>query len=800
MFGHRFPAIAGLAVAVAFWPAAGEADPQSPPAPAVSPEAASPHQTFVRQYCASCHNSRLKTPAAGLALDTANIDNVAEHPDIWEKTVRKLHARAMPPQAPGRKRPEEAAYQSILSYLEGALDRAALQNPNPGRSETFSRLNRVQYRNAIRDLLALDVDVTAMLPTDNASHGFDNVNVSGMSPTLVEQYLSASRTIARLAVGRPPRSAEARTVVLPIDLTQDYQVPGLPYGTRGGTIFDHVFPVDGEYLFQIQLSRNRDGQIEGINEPHELELTLDGERLHLFGLKPSRGGTGAQYGAVETELDAGLSGRFPVKAGSHAVAAAFLKKPGQPETSRQPFKADYNGRSLAAVFSVTVAGPNDPGGPGETSSRRRVLTCKPTNPSAELTCARSIIDTVARRAYRRNLRDADRTKLLDYYRQGRAQGGTFESGVEMALRAILASPDFLFRIERDPEGPAGSRVYQLSDTELASRLSFFLWSSIPDDELLNLAADGKLRNPRTLEQQVRRMLADERSKALVDNFGEQWLYLRNLAAVTPDPKLFPDFDDNLRQAFRRETWLFFESIKNENRSVLDLLNADYTFVNERLAQHYGMPNVYGMHFRRVQIPATSPRRGILGQASVLTVTSYANRTSPVQRGKWVLENLLGMPPPPPPPNVPPLKENKPDGGKPLSVRERMVEHRANPVCASCHAVMDPIGLSVENFDAIGRWRTMEGEAPVDASGGFADGSTFVGVEGLRQALLARPELFVSTFTEKLLTYALGRGVDHHDASAVRAIMRSAAGDRYRLSSLILGIVKSAPFQMRRTES
>jgi hypothetical protein len=800
MLGYRLPAIAGLVVVVALWP--GKAESQSPPTLPPSAAPVSSHGMFIRQYCVGCHNSRLKTPAGGLALDTANIDNVAEHPDIWEKTVRKLHARAMPPPAPGRKRPNEATYQTVLSYLEGALDRAALQSPNPGRSETFSRLNRAQYRNAIRDLFALEIDVTALLPTDNASHGFDNVNVSGMSPTLVEQYLSASRTIARLAVGRPPRSAEARTVVLPIDLTQDYQVQGLPYGTRGGTIFEHVFPVDGDYLFQIQLSRNRDGQIEGINEPHELELTLDGERLQLFTLKSNRAarGSGAQYEAVETELDAGLTGRFPVKAGPHTVAAAFLKKPGQPETARQPFKADYNGRSLAAVFSVTVAGPYNPGGAGDTPSRRRVFPCRPTSPSAELPCAKSIIDGLARRAYRRALQAADRTKLLDYYQQGRAEGGTFEAGVEMALRAILASPDFLFRIERDPEGRPGGSAYQISDTELASRLSFFLWSSIPDDELLDLAVGGKLRNPRTLEQQVRRMLADERSKALVDNFGEQWLYLRNLAAVTPDPKLFPDFDDNLRQAFRRETWLFFESIKNEDRSVLDLVNADYTFVNERLAHHYGIPNVYGMHFRRVAIPKESPRRGILGQASVLTVTSYANRTSPVQRGKWVLENLLGMPPPPPPPNVPPLKENKPDGGKPLSVRERMVEHRANPVCASCHAVMDPVGLSVENFDAIGRWRTMEGEAPVDASGGFPDGSTFVGIDGLRQALVTRPELFVSTFTEKLLIYSLGRGVDHHDAPAIRAIMRDAAGDRYRLSSLILGIVRSAPFQMRRAES
>ena len=790
--------MAGLLIVIMVLVTTASGAGQAPESPAVSDS--SPQRAFLKQYCLGCHNSR--SEAGGLALDAADVDDVAAHAATWEKVVRKLHARAMPPPGPGRRRPDEGAYERFISHLESSLDRAALANPDPGRSKTLHRLNRAQYRNAIRDLFALEIDATAMLPADNASHGFDNVNVSGMSPTLVERYLSASRTIARLAIGKPPRSPEARTVVLPIDYTQDYRVEGLPYGTRGGTIFEHNFPVDGEYLFQIQLSRNRDGQIEGLSESHDIELTLDGERLQVFSLKPIRParGTGAQYAAVETELDAGLTARFPVKAGPHQVAAAFLKKPGQPEAGRQPFKADYNGRSLAAIFSVTVAGPYNPGGPGDTPSRQRIFVCRPSSASAEIGCAKRIIETLGRRAYRRQLTDADREKLLNYYKEGRKEDATFESGIEMALRAMLASPDFLFRIERDRPGSVGGRVYQLSDVELASRLSFFLWSSIPDDALLDLAIAGRLRNRGVLEEQVRRMLADERSNALVDNFGEQWLFLRNLAAVTPDPKLFPDFDDNLRRAFHRETWLFFESIKNEDRSVLDLLRANYTFVNERLAHHYGIPNVYGMHFRRVTLPESSHRRGILGQASILTVTSYANRTSPVQRGKWVLENLLGMPPPPPPPNVPPLKENKNDGGKVLSVRERMIEHRANPVCASCHSVMDPIGLAVENFDAVGRWRTMEGDAPVDASGGFPDGKTFVGVDGLREALLANPELFVTTFTEKLLTYALGRGLEYNDAPAVRAITRAAAGDEFRLSSLILGIVKSTPFQMRRSES
>jgi hypothetical protein len=482
------------------------------------------------------------------------------------------------------------------------------------------------------------------------------------------------------------------------------------------------------------------------------------------------------------------------------VAAAFLSKPGYPESPRQPFKADFNGRSLAAVFSVSVAGPYAPGAAGDTPSRRRIFVCRPAS-SAEAECARTITSGLARRAFRRAVTDGDVQKLLGYYRQGRSEGSSFEAGVEMVVRAILSSPDFLFRIERDPEKTAGGAVYRISDVELASRLSFFIWSSIPDDELLDLAIRGRLRTASVLDEQVQRMLADKRSVALVDNFAEQWLYLRNLGAVAPDPTLFPDFDDNLRQAFRGETRLLFESIKNENRSVLDLLNANYTFVNERLAHHYGIPNVYGTHFRRVALPTGSPRSGLLGHASILTVTSYANRTSPVQRGKWILENLLAMPPPPPPPNVPPLKDdNKGKGGKVLSVRERMVEHRANPVCASCHSVMDPIGLSMENFDAIGHWRTREGEAAVDASGGFIDGSTFEGADGLKQALLRRPDLFTSALSEKLLTYALGRGLEYYDAPAVRTIVRRTAADQYRFSSLILSIVRSAPFQMRKAES
>jgi Protein of unknown function (DUF1592)/Protein of unknown function (DUF1588)/Protein of unknown function (DUF1585)/Protein of unknown function (DUF1595)/Protein of unknown function (DUF1587)/Planctomycete cytochrome C len=770
--------------------------------------ALSPHGAFLNRHCVSCHNAKLKNPAGGLSLDRVDVDNVAENAAVWERALVKLRARSMPPPGPGRPRPDAAAYESIVSYLERSLDRAALQHPNPGRTETFHRLNRVEYRNAVRDLLALDIEVDSLLPTDNASHGFDNVNVAGLSPTLVEQYLSAARKISRLAVGTALRTPDARTVVVPLDRTQDYHVEGLPHGTRGGTMFTHNFPVDGEYAFQLRLSRNRDEQVEGFNQPLEIELMLDGARLQLFTLTPKRPARGEpppddQYGGDDTDVDAGLNGRFQVKAGPHTVAAAFLSKPGYPEAARQPFKADFNGRSLAAIFSVSVAGPYAAAGAGDTPSRQRIFTCRPGTPDA--TCARSVTATLARRAFRRAVTDADVNKLLAYYEQGRSERtseeGAFEAGIEMVVRAILSSPDFLFRIERDPQNLESGAAYRISDVELASRLSFFLWSSIPDDELLDAAIRGRLRTPAVLERQVRRMLADKRSAALVDNFAEQWLYLRNLNASAPDPTLFPDFDDNLRQAFRRETRLFFESIKSEDRSVLDLLNADYTFVNERLAHHYGLPNVYGTHFRRVPLPVGGPRSGLLGHASILTVTSYANRTSPVQRGKWILENLLGMPPPPPPANVPPLKDdNKGKGGKVLSVRERMVEHRANPVCASCHSVMDPIGLSMENFDATGRWRTTDGDAAVDASGGFIDGSTFEGVDGLKKALMSRPDLFVSALSEKLLTYAVGRGLEHYDAPAVRAIVGTAAADNYRFSSIMLGIVRSVPFQMRKAES
>jgi mono/diheme cytochrome c family protein len=765
-------------------------------APAAQSAASDAARAALTRYCVGCHNTRMKT--GGLALDGLDLDNVRGYAETLEKAVRKLRARMMPPPAPGRARPDEATYDQLVAYFESRLDSAAAANPDPGRTDTFHRLNRTEYQNAVRDVLALDTDAESLVPADDASHGFDNVNVAELSPTLLERYLSAAQKIARLAVGGPVRAPVVRTITLPPDLTQNDQFDDLPYGTRGGTVFRHTFPADAEYAFQVRLTRDRNENIEGLADPHEIELAIDGERVALFSL-PARQPRDADSGPdPEAPADAGLVNRVRVKAGPHTVTAAFLKKPSVlSEALRQPFKADYNVRRQAAIFSVSVAGPFNPTSAGETPSRRRVFVCQPKKTEHETRCATTIVSDVAHRAYRRPATAEDVRELMKFYGDSRAEGGGFGDGIEMAVRAVLVSPQFLFRIERDPEGVMPGAVYRLGDFELASRLSFFLWSTIPDETLLDLAARNRLSEPRVLEEQVRRMLADRRSESLVTNFADQWLYLRNLRAASPDPRLFPDFDDNLRRAFRRETELFVQSVKDEDRSVLDLLRADYTFVNERLAKHYGIPNVYGSHFRHVTLPPDSPRGGLLGQGSILTVTSYGTRTSPVQRGKWVLENILGSPPPPPPGNVPPLKETA-AAGRVLSMRERMVEHRANPACASCHQLMDPIGLATENFDAVGRWRLKaESGDRIDAAGALPDGATFDGVAGLRRALLNRPELFVSTLTEKLLTYALGRGVDYRDTPAVRTIVRESRDADYRFSSIILGIVKSVPFGMRK---
>ena len=786
-----------LLVLVAPTPAAGSQQPDD--------TSARTEQALVDRYCISCHNENLRT--AGLALDLLDLTNVSDNAKIWEKVVKKLRSGMMPPA--GRPRPDQVSYTRLASYLETELDRAAASSPNPGRNDALRRLNATEYRNAIRDLLHLDVDVTALLPADDSSAGFDNVSLGGLDPGRLERYLTAAHKVSRLAVGAPVRSAVADTFVVPSDLNQNQHVDGLPFGTRGGVTMDYNFPVNAEYELRVELGKSwNSNRVGGLRDPHDVVILLDGEPVKIMTVEPPpRPTEGTNQGLYQADIrpeDADLFVRLPIEAGPRKIAAAFLSKGSVlPESRRQPFLKVHitvggDQRTQPAVYSITVTGPFNGTGAGDTPSRQRIFTCRPDNTSsqaAESTCAEEILATLARRAYRRPLTDADLRLLRSFYDEGRA-AGDFETGIEMALRRLLVSPEFLFRVERDPETKEPTGSYQISDLELASRLSFFLWSSIPDDELLNVAANGTLREPEVLEQQVQRMLADQRAESLVTNFAAQWLYLRNLPAVSPDAIVFPDFDETLRRALRRETELFFESIIREDRSVIDLLTANYTFVNERLAKHYDMPNVYGSHFRRVTLPPDSPRGGLLGQGSILAVTAYATRTSPVVRGKWLLENILGTPPPPPPPNVPPLSEEKSD--QVLSMRERMVQHRRNPVCASCHAIMDPVGLSLENFDAIGRWRNMtEGFQPINAAGSFPDGTMFEGATGLKKAILGRSDQFVKTLTEKLLTYGLGRAMEYFDAPAVRAIERAASADDYRFSSLILGIVKSTPFQMRR---
>ena len=755
---------------------------------------------FINQNCVDCHNSEDKT--AGLALDTISSEDVNRNSLAWEKVVRMLRARQMPPQE--MPRPDEGSYKAVLSSLTSSLDSAAANHPNPGRTDTFRRLTRTEYENAIRDLLALDVDVTALLPADEASHGFDNVTVGDLSPTLMNRYISTAQKISRLAIGGSQKSPGGETIRIRPDITQVERLEGLPIGTRGGALIPYTFPQDGEYEIQIRLARDRNEHVEGLNEAHELELLLDLKRVQLFTVKPPRGASEAsgEYDMPShANVDGNLKARISVTAGPHQLGVTFLKHSSSLlETKRQPLNVHFNmyrhPRIGPAIYQVSIAGPFEATGPGDTPSRRRIFVCQPASPNVEEICATQILSTLMRRAYRRPVDEEDLKKPMELYREARAQED-FVTGIEMAHSSVLVNPQFLFRIEQDPDGVAPNTAYRISDLDLASRLSFFLWSSIPDDELLDLAISGQLTTPDVLEQQTRRMLADDRSRALVSNFAGQWLYLRNLESTTPDMRLFPDFDDNLRQAFRQETELFFESVMREDRSVLDLLKADYTYLNERLAKHYGVTHVFGSRFRRVSLDEDSKRGGLLRQGSILTVTSYATRTSPVIRGKWVLENILGMPPPPPPANVPALKDNTVSAT--LSVRERLAEHRANPSCASCHDLIDPVGFSLENFDAVGRWRDIEEGKSIDASGGLPGGSQFTGIAGLEQGLLNRPEMFVGTMAEKLLTYALGRGVEHFDAPAIRRIVRDAKADDFRFSSLILGIVKSTPFQMRTSQ-
>jgi len=750
-----------------------------------------PVATVINQYCLDCHDH--ESAKGELDLENLGRDSVTEHADRWERVVRRLNARQMPP-AKRNSRPTEEEYQSAIHLLVATLDAEAAAHPKPGRTETIRRLNRTEYQNAVRDLLALDIDAAALLPADSASHGFDNVTVGTLSPTLLDRYISAAQKISRLAVGDTERGPGGDTIRIKPDITQEERVEGLPFGTRGGALIPYNFPQNGDYEIQIRLTRDRNDEVEGLKEPHEMVVLLDREQVQSFTVKPPRSGEGHQY------VDAHLKFRLPVLAGPHQLGVTFLKNPSSLlETKRQPYLAHFNfhrhPRISPAIYQVSITGPFDAKGPGDTPSRQKIFTARPAAESDEEPCAKKIIGALLRRAWRRPIEQADVARMLSVFQAARKEG-SFDSGIEAAISAILVSREFLFRVEKEPDRLASGIPYKISDIELAARLSFFIWSSFPDEELLDVAERGELSNPEVLARQTRRMLADSRSESLVSNFGGQWLHLRNLDSITPDGRLFPDFDDNLRQAMRQETEMLFGEILRDDQSILKLLKTDHTWLNERLAKHYGIPHIYGTHFRRVALEPGTERGGMLRHASLLTVTSYATRTSPVIRGKWILENLIGTPPPPPLPDVPALDNGQ--VSESLPIRARLAAHRDKPACAGCHSFIDPPGFALENFDAVGRWRALEEGKPVDASGGLPDGSTFTGVDGLEAGLLSRSDIFTATLVEKLLTFALGRGVEPNDGPAVRQIVRAAKADNYRFSAIILGIVNSTPMRMRQT--
>jgi len=782
---------------------------QAPAPPAGASDASSmPARDVLNQYCVPCHNNRLKT--AGLQLDSLDVTPVADHAEQWEKVVTKLRTGEMPP--PGRPRPGAETYRSVIAALEQKLDAAAAATPEPGRVAVH-RLNRSEYANAIRDLLGIAIDARALLSSDEADHeGFDNVaSVLSVSPALLENYLSAARTVSRLAIGDPTLHPVIDSFKISKALVQDDRLgDDLPFGSQGGALIRYYFPVDAEYTIKVLLRRQEYDYIVGMGERHQLDMRLDGVLLKRFSVGgEARGMTAPENFAGNTQgdpefeeymhtADAHLDVRVPVTAGVHAVGVSFVRRFWEPEGVLQPPQTGfgrttneyYHGRP--AVEVVSIGGPYGAPAPGRSESRRQVFVCRPHGPSDEEPCARTILTTLAARAYRRPVTEAEVLTLLRFYQAGRAERD-FDSGIQRGIERILAAPSFLFRVEREPAGLAPGAAYRLADLDLASRLSFFLWSSIPDDELRDAAGRGKLSDPVALERQVTRMLRDPRSSALVDNFASRWLELGKLAGAVPDTELYPEFDENLRDAMEQETKLFVASQLHENRSAIELFTADYSFLNERLATHYGIRNIYGSHFRRVQL-ADGIRGGLLGQSSILTVTSYPNRTSVTLRGRWVLANVLGAPPPPPPPDIPALEDAAADG-HPRSLRERMERHRKNPACASCHQRMDPLGFALENFDALGKWRTTSDGAPIDASASLPDGTRFEGTAGLRTLLVAHQEDVARTITGKLLAYAIGRGLDYHDMPAVRAITRSAARAEYSWSSIIAGIVTSTPFSM-----
>jgi mono/diheme cytochrome c family protein len=753
-----------------------------------TPRVAPTPAAMFTQYCVTCHNARLKT--AGLVLDPAGLADVSGGADTWEKVVRKLRTTSMPPA--GAPRPDQATYESVAAFLESELDRASIAHPQLGKLPLVHRLSRTEYQNAVRDLLAIEslpseVRIDLLLPPDNISSGFDNIaDLLFISPGNMERYLDAARKIARLAVGDPSMPVLVNIHKLEPEHPQDERVDDLPFGTRGGLAVRSEFPVDGNYVVKVELAG-------GGRERHELEVTVDGARVALRAIgeeTPGGGGRGRGRGAAAPPLE------FPLqlKAGPKVVGVSFVQHTeARDENTLRPRMRSRG--TQPAIASVTISGPFDVKAPGDSPSRKRILICAPSNAAGELPCARRILSTLARRAYRHPITDADLNDLLPFYKAGRKEAN-FDRGIQRALERLLVSSQFLFRIERPPSNATPGSLYRLSDLELASRLSFFIWSSIPDDQLLDLATAGRLKDPNVLDQQVRRMLADPRSESLTTNFAAQWLFLRDIDAKHPDEILFPNFDETLRDALRRETELFVGSVFRENRRVTELLTANYTFLNERLANHYGIPNIKGSYFRRVTLPAGSVRGGLLGQGSILTLTSYSTRTSPVLRGKWVLENLLSAAPPPPPADIPALRTEAAATGKPLTMRDAMAQHRANPTCAGCHARMDPIGFSMENLDAVGAWRDLDNFNPIDAIGVFPDGTKFDGVAGLKRELLRQSDQFVTTIAEKLLMYAIGRNLQYYDAPSVRAVLKDAGGSGSTMPALVLAVVKSRPFQMR----
>jgi Protein of unknown function (DUF1592)/Protein of unknown function (DUF1588)/Protein of unknown function (DUF1587)/Protein of unknown function (DUF1585)/Protein of unknown function (DUF1595)/Planctomycete cytochrome C len=769
---NRRPSIRILAVAaiLAATLANVETQSQSATAPGSRQPAPPGSDAVLKRYCTTCHNAVMRR--GGLLLDQLDVAQPGRNPETWEKVVRKVRTGMMPPS--GAPRPDRTTLDRFASLVEDALDRAAASSPNPG-APGLHRLNRTEYANAVRDLLDLPVDAATLLPGDDSSEGFDNIaSVLGVSPALMQAYVSAAAKISRLAIGDPTTSSGMTTYVSPRGLSQAENREGLPFGTRGGLLVEHVFPLDAEYDFRIGRTSSGFG-LPAVGGDEPIEITVDGERKQLLG------------------RDAPRETRLKIPAGPHTVGVAIVRQ----ANARGVDDLFSELASSAGVQNLSITGPFNPTGPGDTPSRRKVFVCRPTDARDERACARRILSRLASRAFRHPVRENDAavTTLMDAYGSGRDLRG-FDTGIQYALARVLVDPQFIFRFEREPANLPDGAVYRVSDFELASRLAFFLWSSVPDDELLQAAGAGRLANPAALEQQTRRMLADPRARSLVDNVAGQWLLLRQLDSVSPATK---EFDGNLRMSFKRETELLFETVLHEDRSVVDLIDADYTFVDERLARHYGIPNIRGSRFRRVTVEDDT-RRGLLGHGSLLTVTSAGNRTSPVKRGKWILENLLGAPVPLPPPGVETnLEKTVTPGAAPTSLRQRLEQHRANPSCSSCHAVMDPIGFALENFDLVGKWRDVDGGVPVNASGQLVDGTTFDGPASLRQALLSRREAFVGATTEKLLTYALGRRVEYFDMPTDRAIVRDAGRNDYRLSALVVGIVKSLPFQMKRKE-